>query len=100
MFCKYCGKEIDDKAYVCIHCGKIVGDARDIQQATNGEENSTFGYGVLGFFIPIVGLVLYFVWKNEKPLTAKACGIGAIAGFIGSFVLGIIIGILKALIGA
>lgn len=21
MFCKNCGKEIDDKAVVCIHCG-------------------------------------------------------------------------------
>ncbi len=21
MFCKNCGKEIDDKATVCIHCG-------------------------------------------------------------------------------
>ena len=21
MFCKNCGKEVDEKAYVCIHCG-------------------------------------------------------------------------------
>ncbi len=24
MFCKYCAKEIDDKAEVCIHCGRRV----------------------------------------------------------------------------
>jgi len=22
MFCKYCGKEVDDKAELCVHCGR------------------------------------------------------------------------------
>lgn len=24
MYCKNCGKEIDDNAYVCVHCGVLV----------------------------------------------------------------------------
>jgi sterol desaturase/sphingolipid hydroxylase (fatty acid hydroxylase superfamily) len=24
MFCKYCGKEIDEKAEICVHCGRRV----------------------------------------------------------------------------
>ena len=37
-----------------------------------------FGWGVLGCCIPIVGLVLFLVWKDTKPKTAKAAGIGAL----------------------
>lgn len=40
------------------------------------------GFAVLCFFFPIVGLILYLVWKDEKPLKAKSCGKGAIIGVI------------------
>lgn len=30
----------------------------------------------LSFFIPLVGLILYFVWKKEKPLRAGSAGKG------------------------
>lgn len=39
-------------------------------------------WGVLGFFIPLVGFILFLVWRNERPNTAKSCGIGALVGFI------------------
>jgi peptidyl-prolyl cis-trans isomerase B (cyclophilin B) len=41
-----------------------------------------FGWGVLGFFIPIVGLVLFLVWRQAKPKTAKAVGVGALVGAV------------------
>ena len=34
--------------------------------------------GLLGFCIPIVGLILFLVWKDNKPKTAKAAGMGAL----------------------
>ena len=37
-----------------------------------------FLWGLLGCCIPIVGLILYLVWKNERPRTARAVGIGAL----------------------
>lgn len=33
-------------------------------------------------FIPVVGLVLFLVWKDQKPKTAKAAGIGALVSVI------------------
>ena len=36
----------------------------------------------LGFFIPIVGLILYLVWKDQTPLKAKSAGKGALIGAI------------------
>ena len=33
---------------------------------------------LLGCCIPIAGLILFLVWKDTKPRTAKAAGIGAL----------------------
>ncbi|MBR6472962.1 MAG: zinc-ribbon domain-containing protein [Firmicutes bacterium] len=40
------------------------------------------GWGVLGCCIPLVGLILFLVWKDSKPRSAKAAGIGALIGVI------------------
>jgi thiol:disulfide interchange protein len=43
-------------------------------------DNGGIGWGLLGCCIPLVGLILFLVWKNDKPNTAKAAGIGALVG--------------------
>ena len=53
-------------------------------------DESSFGYAVLCFFFPLVGLILFLVWKDTTPLKAKSCGIGALIGFIVSVVLSIL----------
>ncbi len=50
-------------------------------------DSGHIGWGVLGFFFPIVGWILYFVWKNTKPQTAKVAGIGGLIGFALNIVL-------------
>lgn len=73
MYCKNCGQEIDDNAVVCPHCGV---QQKDLTQPTN--DNGGFGWGLLGCCVPVVGLILFLVWKDSKPNTAKAAGIGAL----------------------
>lgn len=53
----------------------------------NVNDNGGLLWGLLGCCIPVVGLVLFLVWKDQKPRTAKAAGIGALI----SVVLGILI---------
>lgn len=48
----------------------------------NVNDNGGFLWGLLGCCIPIVGLVLFLVWKDQKPKTAKAAGIGALISVI------------------
>ena len=52
----------------------------------------------LGFFIPIVGLILYLVWKDQTPLKAKSAGKGALIGAIVWTILSILLGILSVVI--
>lgn len=75
-FCKNCGQEIHDQAVICPNCG--------VSQETKPVvvDNGGFGWGLLGCCIPIVGLILFLVWKDTKPKTSKAAGIGALVSVI------------------
>jgi hypothetical protein len=52
------------------------------------------GFAVLCFFMPLVGLILYLVWKSEYPLKAKSCGKGALIGAIVIFGLSCLLTVL------
>ena len=83
-YCSKCGKELMDEAVVCPGCGC----AQENKAVSN--DASSFGWAVLGFFFPIVGLILYLVWKDNTPLKAKSAGKGALVSVIVSVVLWII----------
>ncbi len=36
------------------------------------------GFLLIGFFLPIAGLILYFVYKESDPGRARSAGIGAL----------------------
>ena len=55
------------------------------------------GLGVLCFLIPILGLILYIVWKEPKPTKSKGAGKAALWGFILTLVFYFVIGIIGAL---
>ena len=77
MYCKNCGKEIDDNAVVCPHCG-----VQQKRVASEVVDNGGVGWGLLGCCIPLVGLILFLVWKDSKPNTAKSAGIGALVAVV------------------
>ena len=70
------GNQIEDNAVICLNFGA---SQNTTPQAT---DNGGFLWGLLGCCIPIVGLVLFLVWKDTKPKTSKAAGIGALVGVI------------------
>ena len=88
-YCSKCGKEIEDDAIICVHCGRAVANA----PATAAADAPNTGYAVLGFLIPLVGLILYLMNKDTAPLKAKSAGKGALIGVIASVVFSIIYGV-------
>lgn len=81
-FCEKCGKEIMDEAVVCPHCG--------CQTQHKPVDSNNFGWAVLGFCVPIVGLILYLIWKDSTPMKAKSAGKGALVSVIVSIIFYII----------
>lgn len=94
MFCPKCGTQNDANVGFCSNCGESLN--ANATSAAPAKSGSSFGWGVLGFFIPLVGLILFLSWKKDRPSDAKAAGIGALIGFI----LGIISSIIMSVIGA
>lgn len=88
-FCQHCGSEVDREQEVCLNCGRSIKPAiQPLKQHTN--DPGGFGWGLLGFCIPLAGLILYLVWMNERPNSARAAGMGALISVIISVVFGII----------
>lgn len=83
-YCKNCGKELDDNAYVCPNCGvKVEEDAPVVEEhRTNGLAIAGF---VLSFFIPLVGLILSIVGLVKVKVYHSGKGL-AIAGIVLSVV--------------
>ena len=84
MYCTKCGKQIDDKAVICVGCGSRV-------EETKVEKKPSALWWWLGFLIPIVGLIMWGVLRDSEPKKAKLLGMGALIGFITSIVLTVLI---------
>ncbi|MFR6099909.1 MAG: zinc ribbon domain-containing protein [Thomasclavelia ramosa] len=106
MYCHQCGKEINDEVKFCPYCGAPIDLGQTQTQTDQGyqplqdnpynqpynqnynnsnvkaDDAPSAGFAVLSFFIPIVGLILYIVWKNEYPAKAKSCLKGLIVGVV------------------
>lgn len=77
-YCKNCGGEVNQFESNCPTCGRELNINQQSQRIATQEDNGGFLWGLLGFCVPIAGLILFLVWNGERPKTAKACGLGAL----------------------
>lgn len=89
-YCKNCGAQIDDKAVICPKCG--VAQAGTVTEPDTGN----IGWGVLGFFLPLIGLILYLILQDTRPLTARMAGKGALISVILGLALTVMLFIFSA----
>lgn len=107
MYCRECGNEVNDKAEICINCGVRPLNGNNFCQACGAEtrkeqefcikcgaklirkkqlsslnDNPSLLVNLASCCFPIVGLVLYLVWRDEKPRTAKSVCIWGVVGFV------------------
>lgn len=95
-YCSHCGVQINDEAVVCLKCGCSVANAnKQFVTIVNPDDAPSGGFALLGFFIPLIGLILWILWNNTSPQKAKSCGKGAIIGII----VIIVVSVLAAIIG-
>jgi len=75
MYCKNCGRQIDDNADVCLGCGVYTDKGRAMAGYQNSYQNSQYaqnqqgqpdvstnGLDILSFLIPIAGVILGIVY--------------------------------------
>lgn len=106
--CPNCDADIDNGRTVCPFCGSKIGiddsvndkqykqdaiytqNTQQQYQSRQVNDTGSVGYWLIGFFVPIIGIILYFVWRYEQPNNAKRCLWGALVSIIVSFVLTIL----------
>jgi uncharacterized membrane protein YvbJ len=78
--CPRCGNHCDPRAVICVKCGIQFPDMTNQGNDINDEPSPIVK--VLCFFFPILGLILYLVNLNSKPVSAKSYGKSSLIGFI------------------
>ena len=70
MYCKNCGKEIDDKAVICVHCGVAVGEIAKEDEKINK-------FGIAGFVVSLLSLWfgIYFCIASIVGLVLSVVGV-------------------------
>lgn len=76
--CPHCSKVVDKDALNCPHCKKAI----RIQHLSTQYDSGDPFIALFSFFIPIIGIVLFFYWRKTKPRNAKMAGIGALVFLI------------------
>lgn len=122
-YCTKCGSPSEDNAVFCSNCGEKFGEQPPQPQysqppyqppvygapyqqpyrqpaAPQKASDGKFIFGLIGFFIPLAGLILWLVLKDEREGDAKRAGRGALISIILSFILGIASFVLMAVFGA
>ena len=90
MYCKNCGERLKDGAKFCTSCGW---NNYDNIQFNNNEKKQDKANGwliLLCVLIPLIGLVLYFVYKDTEPRAAKSYGRSSLISFLIGLVIFII----------
>ena len=75
--CPVCGNELKESDFYCPHCyANIAKEKKKLED----KNKSYFGFGFLSLLVPMLGLILFAIWKEEKPRGSKICGINALIG--------------------
>lgn len=91
MFCPHCGEQISEHAEICPKCGVRV------QTSNSGEDKPNIAVNLVSFCcVPILGIIMFFVWKDNKPKAAKSALIWSIVSIAIWLVLSFGFGLLGA----
>lgn len=105
-YCENCGAPIGETARFCTQCGAPVKKEQSTATVQNKREENpgwyapsheasyevrreretpdscAFGFGILGFFLPLVGLILFLAWQKNFPRRATGAGVGALVSVL------------------
>ncbi|WP_028509051.1 zinc ribbon domain-containing protein [Ruminococcus sp. NK3A76] len=91
-FCRNCGKEIDDKAVICVHCGVPLSNRNNNQVKSMVNEKlfkKTQSIGAVLIVLGAVGILITFIlcWAKSFELKKTGYKTAFIVAFIGFIVL-------------
>jgi hypothetical protein len=100
--CPQCKNENEYSKVVCDFCGARLPWAHAVapkpqsqpqptplpqasQSITTANDQPNLGWAILGFLVPVIGIILWLIMRSETPLRARSIGRGTAAGFAAQF---------------
>jgi uncharacterized membrane protein YvbJ len=82
-YCNKCGTEIADHTFFCPNCGaeqnpQAPQTYRTYTASPAADDKGGIGWAILGFIFPVIGLIMFLIWRKTKPNRAKSAGMGAL----------------------
>ena len=94
-YCSQCGKQIHEGAIFCPECGArqgipSYGSPFDFNRGpkgsyTAGQLGGSRVIAVLSFFVPLVGVILWYMWRYSNPGKSRSAAKGALSGLAVSY---------------
>lgn len=90
MYCPNCRTNIDENAEICVNCGVNVLNFSE-QKTTGNDDTANIWVNLISLCcFPFLGIIMYFVWKDQQPKAAKSALIFGIVGIGISIILAIL----------
>ncbi|TVP85549.1 MAG: zinc-ribbon domain-containing protein [Acholeplasmataceae bacterium] len=80
-YCQHCGRQVDVNALSCPSCGYAF-ERQPQHVAATSSDGHSFGYALLGFIFPLLGFILYLLWRHPYPLRAGSTGRGVLTRLV------------------
>jgi uncharacterized membrane protein YvbJ len=101
MYCNECGAEVRRKAVICPSCGMSTSATKASEKtfsnpAISDADAPDWAYLLTCCCTPIAGIILYLIWKDERPKAAKSL----LPWVIASVIISVVLVLLSFLIGA
>ena len=107
MFCTNCGSQLNETEQICSGCVAPASQLNEQYCNVNSQtkkvdwDNETTLLKILSFFLPIVGIIIYFIEKDNDNLKAKACLKWALISYgvsVGVAAVGVIVELLTVFV--
>lgn len=85
MYCQNCGNELQENSVVCSRCGyspikRTTESTQNIPfTPTKTKDKKSFLLALIGFFFPLIALLIALCIRNDYPLKTKSLIKGVIA---------------------
>ena len=88
MNCPQCHAVVPAGAQVCPNCQTVLPpETREVARPPVSNDGPSLGLGLLGFFIPLIGAIVWLSMRPTSPRKARSAGVGALAGFLATCIL-------------
>lgn len=67
MYCSNCRASVNENAKFCVNCGI------NIKQTVSIDDKPNIWINLISlFYVPILGIIVYFIWRKNRPRAAKS----------------------------